>query len=129
MADESRPDTLQELRRRGEQKLQFRAGFFNVFNTASATTEFGNDIDFALETTCNRRVDHVPNGIGDYADDVCDPTGGYAFTQNNDRQFREDQHQARAPDRGAGGEVLLPGLTANDRWLKGVRARFLSTCL
>jgi len=24
---------------------------------------------------------HVPNGIGGYADGVCDPAGGYAFTE------------------------------------------------
>ena len=71
----------------GEQKLQFRAGFFNIFNRAYATTEYGNDIDVGLETTCNRRVDHVPNGIGDYADGVCDPTGGYSFTQNTIDNF------------------------------------------
>jgi hypothetical protein len=69
------------------QKLQLRAGFFNIFNMARATTEFGSDIDLALDTTCNRRVNHVPNGIGDYADDVCDPTGGYSFTDNTKRNF------------------------------------------
>jgi hypothetical protein len=71
----------------GDQKLQFRAGFFNIFNMARATTEFGSDIDLALETTCNRRVNHVPNGIGDYADDVCDPAGGYSFTENTRENF------------------------------------------
>ncbi len=72
---------------RGDQRLQFRAGFFNIFNMAYVKPEFGNDIDLALETTCNRRVDHVPNGIGDYADGVCDPTGGYSFTQNTIENF------------------------------------------
>ena len=71
----------------GDQRLQFRAGFFNIFNMARATTELGNDIDLALETSCNRRVNHVPNGIGDYADDVCDPTGGYTFTDNTKENF------------------------------------------
>ncbi len=71
----------------GDQKLQFRVGFFNIFNMARATTEFGSDIDLALETTCNRRVNHVPNGIGDYADDVCDPAGGYSFTENTRENF------------------------------------------
>ena len=63
----------------GSQKLQFRAGFFNIFNAAFATMG-GADIDLALDTQCNRRADHVPNGIGGYADGVCDPAGGYTFT-------------------------------------------------
>ena len=71
----------------GDQRLQFRAGFFNILNMAYLKPEFGNDIDLALETTCNRRVDHVPNGIGDYADGVCDPTGGYSFTPNTIENF------------------------------------------
>jgi hypothetical protein len=78
---------FKNFRLHGGQKLQFRAGFFNIFNMARATTEFGSDIDLALETTCNRRVDHVPNGIGDYADEVCDPTGGYSFTENTRENF------------------------------------------
>ena len=68
------------------QRLQFRAGFFNIFNTAYTNTGpvlGGNtDVDLTLSTTCNRRVDHVPNGAGGYVDGVCDPTGGYSFTQN-----------------------------------------------
>ena len=71
----------------GDQKLQFRAGFFNIFNMAYATPGFGSDIDLGLETTCNRRVSGVPNGIDGYADDVCDPTGGYTFTQNTIDNF------------------------------------------
>ena len=68
---------------RGSQRLQFRAGFFNIFNTAYATpTIFSGDADFALDTACNRRVDHVPNGVGGYVDGVCDPSGGYSYTQN-----------------------------------------------
>ena len=55
---------------------------------AYVTRRLGNpDIDLALETTCNRRVDHVPDGLGDYADGVCDPTGGYSFTQNTLENF------------------------------------------
>jgi hypothetical protein len=73
---------------RGDQKLQFRAGFFNVFNTAYALTGLGyNDIDLTLRTTCNRRVDHIPNGAGGYADGVCDPTGGFSFTPNTIQNF------------------------------------------
>jgi Carboxypeptidase regulatory-like domain/TonB-dependent Receptor Plug Domain len=67
----------------GSQKLQFRAGFFDLFNTAYVNTSFGSpDMDFALETVCNRRVDHVPDGAGGYVDGVCDPSGGYSYTQN-----------------------------------------------
>ena len=67
---------------RGPQRLQFRAGFFNIFNTAFARTAPGStDVDLRLETTCNRRVDQVPNGAGGYVDGVCDPLGGYSFTQ------------------------------------------------
>ena len=72
---------------RGAQKLQFRAGFFNIFDAAYATTGINNDIDLLLDTTCNRRVDHVPNGIGGYADGVCDPAGGYAFTDGARENF------------------------------------------
>ena len=71
----------------GERNLQFRAGFFNIFNAAYATTGITNDVDLLLETSCNRRVDHVPNGIGDYADGVCDPTGGYSFTDVTRENF------------------------------------------
>ena len=68
---------------RGSQRLQFRAGFFNIFNTAYASTNIGStDVDLALQTTCNRHVDHVPNGAGGYVDDICDPSGGFSFTQN-----------------------------------------------
>ena len=72
----------------GDQKLQVRAGFFNVFNTAYALTRLGTtDLDLRLETTCIRRVDHVPNGTGGYTDDVCDPTGGFSFTPNTVENF------------------------------------------
>ena len=54
---------------------------------AYATTTTATDIDLTLDTTCNRRVDHVPNGLGGYADGVCDPTGGYAFTPNTVENF------------------------------------------
>ena len=63
----------------GSQRLQFRAGFFNLFNTAYVNTAiFSGDADFALDTVCNRHVDHVPNGVGGYVDSVCDPSGGYS---------------------------------------------------
>jgi hypothetical protein len=72
----------------GSQKLQFRAGFFDIFNTAYANTTIGSpDVDFALDTVCNHLVDHVPNGAGGYKDRVCDPSGGYHYTQNTIDNF------------------------------------------
>jgi len=64
----------------GEQKLQFRVGFFNIFNQAYATTALDlNDINLALDTRCRVRVAGVPNGAGGTAD-VCDPTQGFDYT-------------------------------------------------
>ena len=34
----------------------------------------------ALDTTCNVRVDGVPNGAGGTRDGVCDPTRGFSLT-------------------------------------------------
>src|SRR6185503_5409173 len=41
----------------GDRKLQFRVGAFNVFNQATPGIDIGgsNDIDFSLQTVCNRR--------------------------------------------------------------------------
>ena len=72
---------------RGSQTLQFRTGFFNIFNTASAATAIANDVDLTLDTRCNRHVDHVPNGVGGCADGVCDPAGGYSFTDVTKANF------------------------------------------
>jgi hypothetical protein len=73
---------------RGDQKLQFRVGFFNLFNQAFATTAVdGNDINLALDTTCNRLVDNVPNGSGGTSNGVCDPTGGFSFTPQTQQNF------------------------------------------
>jgi hypothetical protein len=71
----------------GEQKLQFRAGFFNLFNQAFANTNNTADINLTLETTCNVRVASVPNGAGGFATDVCDPTKGFGFTQQTKDNF------------------------------------------
>lgn len=73
-------------------KFQFRTGFFNIFNQAYPTrvnVENANlsDIHLTLATTCNRRADGVPNGIGGTRDGVCDPTGGYSFTQDTRDNF------------------------------------------
>jgi hypothetical protein len=67
---------------KGEQKLQFRVGFFNIFNTSFVTfATSAEDVDLHLNTTCNRTVDNVPNGAGGFNNGVCDPTGGFSFTQ------------------------------------------------
>jgi hypothetical protein len=66
---------------RGDQKIQFRVGFFNIFNQAFATTAVnGSDLNFTLDTRCRVRVNNVPNGAGGFQNDVCDPTGGFDFT-------------------------------------------------
>jgi hypothetical protein len=69
----------------GARRLQFRAGVFNVFNQAYPNPLLG-DIDFRLEANCNRRVLGVSNGAGGTAD-VCDPQGGFSFTQNTLNNF------------------------------------------
>lgn len=73
---------------KGEQKLQFRVGFFNIFNTSFITfAQSQNDVDLTLDTICNRTVDNVPNGVGGFNDGVCDPTGGFSFTDNTLANF------------------------------------------
>ena len=68
----------------GAKRMQIRAGVFNLFNQAFpiATASPGPDIDIRLEANCNRRLNGVPNGEGGTSDNLCDPTGGYSFTQN-----------------------------------------------
>ena len=72
---------------RGDQKLQFRVGFFNIFNQAFANTNIGNDINLQLETVCNRTVPSLPNGAGGTATNVCDPTGGFDYTPQTKENF------------------------------------------
>jgi hypothetical protein len=68
---------------KGDQKIQFRAGFFNLFNMAYATTSVAReDLNLTLNTVCNRTVDNVPDGVGGFNNGVCDPTGGFSFTQD-----------------------------------------------
>jgi hypothetical protein len=65
------------------QNLEFRVGFFNIFNQAYARPNNGDpassDIIQQISTQCLRRVDNVPNGAGGTAS-VCDPTAGYIIT-------------------------------------------------
>lgn len=63
-----------------EKKLQFRVGFFNLFNQAWVTTQSDADVDLVLQANCNTVLSGVPNGAGGVADNVCDPTGGFAYT-------------------------------------------------
>jgi Carboxypeptidase regulatory-like domain/TonB-dependent Receptor Plug Domain len=73
---------------RGEQKLQFRVGFFNIFNQAFATTAVdANDINLVLDTTCLVARDNIPNGTGATLNGVCDPTGGFEFTPTTRTNF------------------------------------------
>jgi hypothetical protein len=70
---------------RGDQKLQVRVGFFNIFNQAFANTNIGGDINLTLDTTCRVRGD-APDGTGQIQN-VCDPTGGFDFTQQTKDNF------------------------------------------
>ncbi|HXI92355.1 MAG TPA: hypothetical protein VNO24_20295, partial [Blastocatellia bacterium] len=40
-----------------------------------------------LNTVCNVKRDHVPNGTGGTSDGVCDPTGGFSFDQDTINNF------------------------------------------
>jgi len=71
----------------GEQKLQVRVGFFNLFNQAFANTIIGGDINLTLDTVCNVRRNGVPNGQGGFVDNICDPTAGFDFTQQTKDNF------------------------------------------
>ena len=63
---------------RGDQKIQFRTGFFNIFNQAFATTSIGGDINLTLETACNVQA-NAPDGRG-HTPLVCDPSKGFHYT-------------------------------------------------
>jgi hypothetical protein len=65
--------------------VQLRAGIFNLFNQAFPTV--AGDVDLALDTRCNVRVNGVPNGAGGIRDNVCDPTGGFSFTPQTLQNF------------------------------------------
>jgi hypothetical protein len=82
-----------------EKKIQFRAGLFNVFNQAyptqinvTSTNPADSDIYLALDTVCNRTV-RRPNGDGGNIADVCDPTGGFSFTQTTLNNFGKIQNK------------------------------------
>jgi hypothetical protein len=81
---------FRNLRLAGTQVLQLRVGVFNVFDTATvaavANGRWVGGIDLELETRCKVRVDNVPTGSG-YASGVCDPTGGFEFTEQTKANF------------------------------------------
>jgi hypothetical protein len=75
------------------QKIQFRSGFFNIFNQAYPTRiDVGNaansDINLVLQTECIQRVASAPDGRpGTTRTNFCDPTGGFRFTQSTVDNF------------------------------------------
>ena len=70
-----------------EQRIQFRVGFFNLFNQAWITTQSAADVDLVLDTTCNVTVNGISNGAGGVANNVCDPTRGFQYTQTARENF------------------------------------------
>jgi carboxypeptidase family protein/TonB-dependent receptor-like protein len=78
-------------------KFQFRAGLFNIFNQAYPTQINnvaglgGSDIYLTLGTVCKVRKNGVPNGNpnvnGGLVDNICDPTGGFDYTQETKDNF------------------------------------------
>jgi hypothetical protein len=72
---------------KGDQKIQFRVGFFNLFNQAYASTGADpTDINLLLDTTCRVTVSGVPDGAGG-TQNVCDPTQGFDFTPQTKANF------------------------------------------
>jgi hypothetical protein len=71
----------------GDQKIQFRVGFFNLFNQAWVTTNSAADIDLVLNTTCNVSRNGVSNGVGGVSDNVCDPSQGFRYDQTTIDNF------------------------------------------
>ena len=79
-------------------KLQFRAGFFNIFNQAYPTrydvaNSANSDIYLTLNTVSLDKdangncLSSAPNGTGGIRTGVCDPKKGYAFTQDTINNF------------------------------------------
>jgi hypothetical protein len=71
---------------RGDQRLQFRVGFFNLFNQAFANAASAADVNLTLNTVCRNIVPNVPNGAGGTTN-ACDPTGGFDFNQQTIDNF------------------------------------------
>ena len=47
----------------------------------------GQDLDVTLNTTCNVRLNGLPNGIGGTRNNVCDPSRGFSFTPQTLQSF------------------------------------------
>jgi hypothetical protein len=63
-------------------RIQFRAGFFNIFNQAYpgfGTGTANQDVNIQLIVDCNVKVDNVPNGTGGTSNGICDPTKGFHY--------------------------------------------------
>jgi hypothetical protein len=71
---------------KGDQKVQFRVGFFNLFNQAFANTFVGGDVNLTLDTVCRAPVVDVPNGIGGTVTS-CDVTKGFDYTPQTIANF------------------------------------------
>jgi hypothetical protein len=74
------------------QKIQFRAGFFNLFNQAYPRYiqgDFANsDFSVRLNTICNVVVGPgVPNGTGLTTGNTCDPSKGFHLDPNDVANF------------------------------------------
>ena len=83
-----------------EKKIQFRTGLFNIFNQAyptqinvTSTNPNDSDIYLALDTVCATPLVRRPNGDGGNAADVCDPRGGFNFTQATLDNFGKIQNK------------------------------------
>ena len=73
---------------KGEQKLQFRVGLFDLFNTAYTTFSVTtSDVNLTLNAVCNVSVNHVANGVGGFSDNVCDASQGFHFDQSTIDNF------------------------------------------
>ena len=100
---------FKDFRFANDQRLQFRVGFFNLFNMAYAgvRSDLTNDIDLTLETQCNVTVNGVPNGAGGISRQRLRPDRRLPLHRQHDRQLRQDQPAARPPRGGVRAEVLL----------------------
>ena len=93
---------------RESKNIQFRAGFFNIFNQAFAKNidnqnASNSDIYLTLETRCTRTpvnqtlvlangtvtqfTQTLPNGTGGTINNVCDPSKGFSFTDATKNNF------------------------------------------
>ncbi|MDQ3649332.1 MAG: hypothetical protein M3458_03440, partial [Acidobacteriota bacterium] len=81
----------------GTKRLQFRAGFFNIFNQAfprdiNLNNPNASDIYLRLDTECVREVttlndEPIRNGVGGTVQRICDPSGGFRYTNDTRDRF------------------------------------------